>query len=158
MPLDQPELRDITEQWTAVRRAVVARDELVTWLAEAFGEVATYLSAHGIAPKGFPFTRCHAVPGHRYAVEAGFPISVRIAGNGSVRPSTLPGGPAVVAWHAGSYDSIAQTYQAIDNWLQDEGGYRTGDAWETYHDPSSRDQPEWRTEVVQPIAFAGVNS
>jgi effector-binding domain-containing protein len=158
MPVDQPELRETTEQKTAVRRAVVNRNELAKWLAQAFGEVAAYLHAHGIAPKGYPFTRYHVLPGHRFEVEAGFPIAVRIAGNASVRPSSLPGGHALVAWHVGSYDTVRTTYQAIDDWLRAESGYRTGDAWEIYHDPPGRDRSQWRTEVVQPVAFAGVHA
>ncbi len=153
-----PELRETTEQPTAVRRATVHRDELTTWLARAFGEVAAHLQAHGIAPKGYPFAVFHALPGHRFEVEAGFPIAARIAGNASVRPSTLPRGHAVVAWHIGSYDTIGTTYQAIDEWLRAEGGYRTGDAWEIYHDPPGRDRTHWRTELVQPVAFAEVNA
>lgn len=153
-----PELRDTTEQPTAVRRAEVDRSELATWLAQAFGDVAAHLHAHGIPPKGYPFARYHALPGHRFEVEAGFPIAIRIAGNASVRPSTLPGGHALVAWHVGSYDAIGTTYQAIDEWLRAEGGYRTGDAWEIYHDPPGHDRIQWRTEVVQPVAFADVNA
>jgi effector-binding domain-containing protein len=147
------ESRTVCEQPTAVLRATLHRDELGGWFGAAFDQVADYLRRNGVAPRGFPFARYHIRPDCAFEVEAGFPVATPIAGDSTVEPSSLPGGHVVVAWHVGPYEQLADAYEAVDAWLKEERGIRTGDAWEIYHDPPSRDPSKWRTEVVQPFVL-----
>lgn len=146
---DRAEIRTITEQATAVRRATVAPAELTEWLPAAFRQIAAYLHHQGIAPKGFPFARYHVRPDGLVDVEAGFPVAAAVAGDGSVQPSSLPGGHAVAVRHAGPADKLELAYQAIDEWLRAERAEPLGDPWEVHHDPPTADQ--LHTEIVQPI-------
>lgn len=161
MRTDHPESRTVPEQPTAVLRATLRRDQVAGWSRPAIDAVAEYLRLHGIAPCGFPFARYHLRPDGVFEVEAGLPIAVRIAGDTHIRPSSLPGGHVVVAWHIGPYEQLAAAYAAIDTWLRAEHGSRTGDAWEVYHDLPNRDPRHWRTEVMQPFSLelvdAGIN-
>ena len=158
MRTDRPETRATTEQATAVRRATLDLDQLADWFPRAFGEVATYLHRHGIAPYGYPFARYHRVGEQRFEVEAGFPVAVPIDGDGTIEPSMLPGGQMLAVWHVGPYETVGTAYQAIDDWLRDESATRTGDPWEIYHDPPTGDPLHWRTEIIQPITFAEVSA
>ncbi|NUR97524.1 MAG: GyrI-like domain-containing protein [Kribbellaceae bacterium] len=148
------EPRNIPLQHTAVVKAVLRREQLGSWFSGAIDRVADRLDRIGIAPCGLPFARYHLRPDHMFEVEAGFPVAAPITGDGEVRPSTLPGGSVVVAWHIGPYDRLGEAYEAVDEWLTNERGVRTGDAWEVYHDPPTGDPHLWRTEVVQPFTPA----
>ncbi|WP_350275765.1 GyrI-like domain-containing protein [Kribbella sp. HUAS MG21] len=148
------ESRTVPAQRTAVIRATLGRDELSAWIPAALDQVASYLRRHETAPSGFPFARYHVRSEHRYDVEAGFPVGTRIDGDGTVQPSTLPGGNVVVAWHIGPYDGLGEAYESVDEWLRTAGAVRCGAAWEVYHDPPTRDPRFWRTEVVQPCRLA----
>ncbi len=152
------ESRTVPAQRTAVVTATLRREELSTWCPAALDRVATYLSRHEVGPSGFPFVRYHVRPEHRFEVEAGFPVGTRIVGDGNVQPSTLPSGNVVVAWHIGPYDGLGEAYESLDEWLKDEGAVRSGDGWEVYHDPPTRDPHFWRTEVIQPFVLTAARS
>ncbi len=152
------ESRTVPAQRTAVAKGTLRREELSAWCPAALDHVATYLSRHEVAPCGFPFVRYHVRPDHRFEVEAGFPVAIRIIGDGSVRPSTIPGANVVVAWHIGPYDGLGEAYDSLDEWLKDEGAVRSGDAWEVYHDAPTRDPHFWRTEVIQPFVLTTTRS
>jgi len=152
------EPRTISPQHTAVMKATLHSEELGSWIPPAFDRVANYLDKNGVVPSGMPLARYHVLPDHMFDVEVGFPVEARVAGDERVRPSSLPGGRVVVAWHIGPYDQLGETYQAVDEWLKAEGGVRTGDAWEIYHDPPTGDPRFWRTEIVQPFALAAAEA
>jgi effector-binding domain-containing protein len=143
---------ELVEQPTAVVRGVVPVSEMGTWLRDAYGAVAGYLSAHGAGPAGMPFARFHQLGGHRFEVEAGFPAYHEVAGAGPVVASRLPGGLAAQTWHMGPYEAVAEAYEAMQAWIADHGGEPIGDPWEVYYsDPTTEPDPSaWRTEVVQP--------
>ena len=151
---DRPQYRQSVEQPTAVRRATVAQPDLTAWFAKAYGEIAAYLGAHGLAPKGFPFARYHLRADGRFDVEAGFPLDRPIAGNARVLPSTLPGGSQVVLWYIGPYDQIGKAHAVLQEWIAYHGGRPAGDSREIYHDPPTGDPTHWRTEIVQPYTPA----
>ncbi|MER7246882.1 GyrI-like domain-containing protein [Kribbella sp. NPDC000426] len=147
------QVRALTEQPTAVRRTLLIPEQLADWVPSACAVVAEHLRHHGIAPIGFPYARCHSLPDGLVEAEAGFPVAAPIADSGVVVPSTLPGGPVLVFWHTDPDEKPAQTYQAIEEWLQAEGAVATGDSWEVYHDLPSCDQVGTRIEIIQPISF-----
>jgi effector-binding domain-containing protein len=134
-------------------KATLHTDQLGAWIPSACDRVAAYLDQHGVDPRGRPLARYHVLHDHTFEVEVGFPVEASVEGDGRVQPSSLPGGRVVVAWHIGPYDQLGETYQAVDEWLKAEGGVRTGDAWEIYHDPPTGDPRFWRTEVVQPFTL-----
>ena len=142
----------LVERETAVEFATLSVHEIGPWLQRTLGEVAAYLERKGAGPVGMPFARYHRVAGDRFEVEAGFAATTPIAGEGEVEPSDLPGGPAAVAVHVGSYGAIAHAYQAIEDWVHTHGVELVGDPWEVYFsDPDGDDDPStWRTEIVQP--------
>jgi effector-binding domain-containing protein len=151
-----PESRILAQQGTAVRRAVLAPEQLTEWVPQACAEVAAHLHHRGAAPCGFPFARIHPLLDNLIEVEAGFPIATPILDTATVGRSTLPGGPAVVAWYTGPHEKIGLAQHAIDDWLQTEPAARIGDSWEVYHDLPSCDQVGSRIEVVQPIALPAI--
>lgn len=144
------ETRRLAEQPTAVRRATMTVAEMPAWFAQAYGEVAEFLRRRDITPAGFPFARYHLRPGGRFDVEAGFPVAEPVTTDGATQPSTLPGGPAAVTVHVGSYDHLGSTYESVAEWLRLRCATPSSDAWEIYHDPPAGDATTWHTEIVQP--------
>ncbi|TDU83756.1 effector-binding domain-containing protein [Kribbella voronezhensis] len=158
MNTEYPQHRVVTEQPTAVRRATLHQSELAGWFAAAYGEIAGYLGRHGLTAQGYPFARYHLRSDGRFDVEAGFPVEAGIAGDGSVQPSSLPGGHVVTAWHTGPYQEVGQTYALLAGWIAEHGVEQAGDAWEIYHDPPTGSPALWRTEVIQPFTPAQVDA
>jgi hypothetical protein len=94
------------------------------------------------------FAGYHEFGEGRLEVEAGFPASGPVEGDGDVRPSELPGGQVAVTLHAGPYDQMEPAYQALASWVSEHGGELAGDAWVVYlSDPPAQPDPAtWRTE------------
>jgi effector-binding domain-containing protein len=102
---------------------------------------------------GRPFTRYPSVGPGLVTIEAGCVIATPAFGDGDVEAATLPGGPAVVAMHAGSYDTLAETYAEMERWAERNGYALGGAPWESYiTDPAEHADPaDWRTEVFWPV-------
>ncbi len=59
-----------------------------------------------------------------------------------------------MAVHAGSYEQLAETYAALERWIEENGFRAGGVPWESYiTDPADfPDTGDWRTEVYWPLA------
>jgi effector-binding domain-containing protein len=147
--------RMLVDQYTAVVRGEVAATDLTGWFAVAFRTVHEYLSKTEVKPSGPPFARYTFID-ELVAIEAGFPVPFEVAGEGSVEPSTLPGGPAAVTTHVGRYEDLAVAFHAVHRWLDEHGLALAGPHWEIYFtDPNAEPDPSrWRTEVVVPYRAA----
>ncbi|HEU4421316.1 MAG TPA: GyrI-like domain-containing protein [Pilimelia sp.] len=148
----QIEIRNLTDQFTAVVRAELPQEELPAWLAGTFGAVHDYLRRAGVAPTGPPFLRM-AFLGATVAAEAGFPVPREIDGDDLVEPSTLPDGLAVVTTHMGPYEDLVEAHQVVQRWLDEHHCSPAGPHWEVYYtDPTAEPDPaRWRTDLVQPF-------
>ena len=139
-------------QATAVARATLTLAEIGPWLGKTYGVIGGLLADRQAGPAGPPFARFHVLGGGRFEVEAGFPASRRIEGDGDVQPSELPGGQVAITLHVGPYDQMEPAYMALASWVSERGWELVGDAWEVYFsDPSTEPDPAtWRTQIVQP--------
>ena len=134
-------------QTVAVIRAHVAVDGIPAFLANAFAEVIEVLAAQGLEIAGPPFAR-YGMSGRGFDVEAGLPSSARVRSTGRVEAAELPGGPAIVILHRGSYDGVASDYRAGQRWLAANRWTATGAPWEAYLDGPEVAEP--RTVVYMP--------
>lgn len=145
----------LARQPTAVMRAELAPEQMSQWLPECYWKVAEYLRTVDVQPAGPPFARFTFLA-DVIAVEAGFPCTAEITGDGEVEPSALPGGPAAVTTHMGRYDDLGSAYKAVHAWLVARGRAEAGPHWEVYFtDPTAEpDSSHWRTDVVTPYRAA----
>ncbi|MDT0180345.1 GyrI-like domain-containing protein [Microbacterium sp. ARD31] len=140
---------DRPAQPTAGVRERVPMAELTSFFSRAFEETMAALRAQGRHPVGPPFGRYYGPPTDTIDVEAGFPVAEAVAAAGRVRPGTLPGGDVIEATHVGPYDTLGETYAAIERFLA-ERSLAPGEAmWESYlSDPGVEPDPAgWQTRV-----------
>jgi AraC family transcriptional regulator len=153
MPTLSIERRDGSPQHILFVRLRPARHELSTAIGEGLGKAFPYALRAGYAIAGRPFTRYLSTGPGLFNVEIGMPVATAPQGEGDVEAGTLPGGPVAVAVHAGPYDQLAETYAAVERWIE-TNGFRIGGApWESYiTDPADFPDPaDWRTEVCWPL-------
>jgi effector-binding domain-containing protein len=136
-------------QPTAGVRERVPMAELTSFFSRAYEETMAALNAQGRHPVGPPFGRYFGRPTDVIDVEAGFPVAAAIAADGRVMPGSLPAGRVVEATHVGPYDTLGETYAAIERFLA-ERSLAPGEAmWESYlSDPEVEPDPAgWQTRV-----------
>jgi AraC family transcriptional regulator len=143
----------LTPQPILFIRRQVARKDLAAALGECLGAVAVHCQGAGIALAGPPFARYPSSGSGLLTVEAGMPIAAPASGEGDIEAGFLQGGPAAFALHAGAYDRLHETFEAIEQWMSAHDERPGGAPWESYlTDPADYpDSADWRTEVYWPL-------
>ena len=151
-PSSKIELRVIQPHQTASVRDTVAQGDVTEAIGRSFQAVREALAKQGVAADGSLFVRWHEF-GDQVDMEAGLMIVSTITPDGNVKPGRLPGGPAVMAVHAGPYEGLKATYDAIEAWLARAGRTASGGPWEIYlTDPSQEPEAsKWLTEIIYPL-------
>ncbi len=108
----------------------------------------------GVTTPGVPFTRYPAISDESISIEAGCKLESSVPASGDVEAGFLTSGPVAYALHSGHYDSLRETYSALEQWMAQQGVHPAGPPWEVYvTDPGELPNPDdWRTEVYWPIA------
>jgi AraC family transcriptional regulator len=150
-PIERQELQP---QPALIVKRRVARAEIANTIAEGLGKTFPYALQNGLAIAGRPFVRYSDVGPGLMTMEVGTPLAAPAAGVDDIEAITLPGGPAAVAVHMGPYDTLQETYAAMERWMQQQGVKPGGSPWESYiTDPAEHPDPaNWRTDVYWPIS------
>ena len=147
------ERRELPPAHVLIVRARCARHELSKTIGESFGKAFPYAMQSGVPLAGRPFTRYLSTGPGLFTIECGCVLAEAAPGKGEVEAATLPGGPAVVAVHGGSYDALSETYAEMERWMEKAGLRPGGPPWESYiTDPAEHPDPaDWRTEIYWPL-------
>lgn len=158
-----PTTPEITERaaqpYVAIRTAVTMQQ--LPGLTDRIGEVSGWLAQRGIAPAGPPFLRYNVIDMERLLdVEAGFPVTAAVEGDGRVIAGVLPAGRYATAIHAGHFDGLIGAVRSLLQWADAQGlewdmsSASDGEHWgcrlEIYlTDPGEQPDPaEWRTQLA----------
>lgn len=149
----EPALVRCAEQPTAVVRERVAMDALPEFFGRAYATVAAEAARQDVQLAGPPFALYRGIPTETVDVEAGFPINGTFADTGTVVGGTLPGTEAYEMVHTGTYDTLEQTYAAVQERMKAAGKTPSEMMWEYYlNGPSDEPDPQkWQTRVVWPV-------
>lgn len=140
MTSDAIEIRTLDEEFTAVVYGELGREELTAWLPDALATARSYLQRWGAGPKGDPFVRF--VDGE---VEAGYPATTPVGGEGDVEPSDLPAGSAAVLVVPAA--EVEAGFATLRAFVAEQGNAPDGDGWEVLLDG----ELDGRREVVLPF-------
>ena len=141
--------------FVAVLRERVPMDALAAFYDRAYGTVVEQVMAAGLAITGPAFGWYLDMPTDSVDLAAGFWVdaeTVRALGGG-VEVVELPGGPAAVGVHVGSYDTLPGAWGAVRSWMSEHSAAMRGDFLEVYvSDPSEvADASLNETRLVLPI-------
>jgi AraC family transcriptional regulator len=153
MPTLSIERRELTPQPFLFVQTKAGRHEIAKAIAESLGKAFPYVMQKGLPIAGRPTARYLTAGPGLFDMQIGVPIATASQGEGEVQAGELPGGATAVGVHAGSYDSLSETYAAMERWME-SNGYRPGRGpWESYvTDPGDfPDVKDWRTEVYWPL-------
>lgn len=148
------EIRDVPAKPAIFIAATCRRDDIGSTLMELLPENHRALHRLGARQDGPPFCRYVSHTGEEIDVEAGLPVSERVAtGDLRVLSGTIGGCRAAFTVHRGPYSTLGDTYAALEDWIVDQGHVPGDGRWASYvTDPSDEPDPEnWVTEIYWPV-------
>jgi effector-binding domain-containing protein len=148
----QCELKERSAQPTLAIRTRAAVQDLSRVMGEAYGTIAQYLGELGEYPAGPPFAAYHNMDMQNLDLEIGFPVARELPGRGDIQAGEIAGGNAATCLYTGPYEDIEQPYEALSQWMEENGYQPTGVAYEMYlNDPQETPPEELQTQIVFPL-------
>ncbi|MBL8694267.1 MAG: GyrI-like domain-containing protein [Planctomycetes bacterium] len=134
-------------------RAKVLRKDISKHLAQVLPEIYHHIIKKDGKMVGPPLSRYHGSEGEIVDLEAGFPLKEKLASEGRIIASELPGGNCAVTWHVGPYDKLPASYAILEKWMEQQKLKASGGPWEVYWtDPGLEPDPtNWKTQILWPL-------
>lgn len=143
----------LTEQPAIAMRETLPMDQLPGFFGRAFGTLMEYAGQHGAQFSGPPFAQYYSVEPDKVDVEAAFPLTQAIVGEGEVHALTLPAGEAAEVLYRGPYSGMEAAYGELFGWIAQHGKQPAGPCREVYlNEPGVVPESELETLIIQPIA------
>ena len=143
------EVQDQTSRPALSIRTRTPVQEVPRVIGEAYRAIAQYLGELQEQPAGPPFAVYYNMDMQDLDVEIGFPVSSRLTGKDDIQASETPGGKVATCLHTGPYSEIEPAYNALSQWIKNNGYEATGVAYETYlNDPGQTPPQELKTQIA----------
>jgi effector-binding domain-containing protein len=151
------EEKQFAPQPAVVIRARARQQDLGPAMDGLFPAILAFVQGSAVELAGPPFCRYLSMGDEEWEFECGVPVTGPLAGEGRVEAAELPGGDVLSTMHVGPYETLGQSWDALDRWVKENGKVPGGAAWEVYWtDPGETSDPaEGRTELVMPLAQEG---
>lgn len=121
-------------------------------LGKAYGEIIMHIMGLGEQPSGPPFVAYYNTDMQNLDIEIGFPVSKRLSGEGDIKASEIPGGIFATCLYMGPYNEIEPAYNALIQWIKDNGYESEGIAYEIYlNDPRETPPQKLKTQIMFPL-------
>ena len=142
----------VEERATQLTLSVHARtpvDKLPAFMDTGFGAVYGYLMELGEHPVGPPYAAYYNMDMQDLDVEIAFPVAKSLPGKGNVQPGRLEAGRMATCLHVGPYTDLRLAYDALTQWMAENGYAGDGTAYEFYlNDPDITAPQDLQTLVA----------
>ena len=129
--------------------------EIAQAMATSFEKLGAFMKASQVVPLGPPLGIYRNWTAGRMTLEVGFPVAPADASKaaGEVQAGQTPSGFALKAIHRGSYDSLHDTYAAIQSEMLRAGVAQGNLMWEVYFgEPGVTPEADLVTEIYTQIS------
>lgn len=132
------EVKEQQAQPVFVIRARTPVQQLPQVMGEAYGKIASYLGELQQHPTGAPFAAYYNMDMNDMDVEIGFPVRAALPAKDDMYASEIPTGWVGTCIHKGPYTDSGPAYEALTQFVKDQGFKPTGIAYEFYlNDPTA---------------------
>jgi effector-binding domain-containing protein len=135
--------------------AVMTMAEMPAWFGQNLGRIMAGQQAQNLQPQGMPFARYagYDEATGKFTMTAGIPVSAGGKSSGDIKLVKYNAFIALKGLHAGPYDELTVSYQALEKYAKDNGIDLEGVAWEYYlSDPAEATDPtRLQTLIAMPL-------
>ena len=130
-------------------RTKASVQDLPQVLGKSYGAIAQYVGELGVYPAGPPFVVYFNMDMQNLDIEIGFPVSKKLPDKAEIKVSEIPAGKYASCLYTGPYNEIEPAYNALTQYMNDNGYESTGIAIEVYlNDPSQTPPQDLKTEIL----------
>jgi effector-binding domain-containing protein len=149
------EVKEQPVQKTLSIRTRAAVQDLPQVFGEGYRKIAQYLGELDEQPIGPPFAAYYNMDMDNLDVELGFPMARTLPGRSEIKAGEIPGGRMATCLYTGPYSEIEPAYNALAEWMKDNGYEATGVSYELYlNDPTETPSAELQTQIIFPLKSA----
>ena len=136
-------------------RAKSAVQDLPQLLGKGYGAIMGYLGELGVDPSGEPFVIYYNMDMQNLDIELGFPVIQPLPGKGEIHAARMEAGKVATCLYVGPYADCGPAYEALAQFVKDQGYEASGVAIEYYlNDPSQPPYEEPQTRIALPLKSA----
>ena len=145
---------ELTEQKSELALTIKKRantENFTTLIKEGYGMLWNYLAELEKQISGSPYVAYFGF-GEEFEIEMGFPVAEKLSVKGEFSLSETYEGRVVTGIYKGSYKGLAQAYEEIFKYIEENSLKSTGIYYDYYiNDPSNTPEDELLTKIVIPI-------
>ncbi len=146
------ETREQIAQPVLMMRTRTPAQGLPAVLGQCYGKIWTHMVAVGGQPGGAPYVAYFNMDMNDLDLEIGFPVNGELPGQGEVQAGALPAGKVATILFTGPYPSMADAYNALNEYMQANALQPTGTVYEFYlNDPAQTPPERLQTQIVFPL-------
>ena len=132
-----------------VRTAVA---NLKNEFGRVYGEILKYLEETGETTEGPAFGAYYNLDMENLDLEIGFIMPKVVPGKGDIQAGSIPGGKQVSYLYKGAYEEMEPVYNAMAEWMTEQGLEPNGIAYEYYYNsPAEVPLSDLLTKIVFPM-------
>jgi effector-binding domain-containing protein len=136
---------------TLFTRQTSAVGELPQVFGRSYGSIVQYLAANGEQPCGAAYALYYNLDMEALDVQAGFTVKRLLPEQGEIKAGEIPAGRYATGVYFGAYDQMAPFYNALNQWVSEQGEKVTGLTYEWYFSPPDTRPEDTKTEVWFPL-------
>lgn len=132
----------------SVRMRTAVKD-LPDAIGREYGRIYAYMQEIGAQPVEAPFVGYFNMDMNDLDVEIGFPVAKEVEGKNEIQCGQIQSGTYAETLHIGSYDDLKTAYEALMQWMEENGHEAMGIGYEFYlNDPETTPEQELKTRIL----------
>ncbi len=133
-------------------RTHIPVQELPGLIGQTYGRIMQYLAENGEEPASMPYVAYYDLNMENLDIEIGFPVARELPGQGDLQLGCIPAGTYAQCLYTGPYEQMAPAYEALAQWIKENGYEATGTAYEAYLNGPNDTLPEGlQTQISFPL-------
>ncbi len=119
----------------------------------AYLMIGAFMAEHGLEKEAAPVGIYHSYSDSLVILEAGIPVAKAVEVPDGMNMLEIPPTRVASATHVGSWETIGETHEAIDQWIEENGAEMNGYPWHVYFNTleEAGDPSRLYTQVHYPI-------
>lgn len=134
-------------------RSTISFNRISEEMARMYGDLSVFIQKEGLQMADMPYAIYHKIDGDMIDLECGIPVLEKVDSTATILAGTMPSRTYAEADHIGSYETLGQTHEFLQQWLKSHQISTAGAPMEKYvtNPYEVKDTAQWITAVFYPV-------